>query len=119
MARNFVQPGNVLTYINAGAAIVAGAVVPMGACVGVAQTDIAATTGTGAVAMSGVHTLPKVAGTAWVQGDRLSYDLSALAFQKGLSPVTGDITLVAYAAAAAASGDVVGAVALANPGVAN
>jgi predicted RecA/RadA family phage recombinase len=116
MTRLFKQPGEKLTYINAGAAIAAGAVVVMGDSVGVAEVDIAATTGEGIVAVEGVFLLPKTAGTAWAIGDKLDYDLSAEEFHKGLTTAAGDIAGCAVAHKAAASGDTSGWVKLANPG---
>jgi predicted RecA/RadA family phage recombinase len=57
----FVKRGNRLTYSNSGSAITAGSVVVLtsgtSGMVGIAVTDIAATTGTGEVAVCGVHTL--------------------------------------------------------------
>lgn len=105
MARKFKQKGDVLTYTNAGSAIAAGAVVAMADLVGIAEVDIAATTGVGTVAIEGVHLVPKIAGTAWVLGDSVDWDASAVAFGKGITPAAGDVLLAAVAFQAAASGD--------------
>lgn len=50
---------------------------------------------------NGVYTLPKEAGTAWVQGDRLFFNTSTKVFSKDVT----DRPVDAVAAAAAASGD--------------
>ena len=62
MATNFVQDGNVIDYSNSGSAISSGDLVVMGETLGVALVDIAATTGTGAVAVTGVYNFAKVSG---------------------------------------------------------
>jgi predicted RecA/RadA family phage recombinase len=116
MARKFKQAGDSVTYINAGSAIAAGAVVVMGDSVGVAAVDIAATPGQGVVDLEGVFEVPKTTGTAWVLGDKLDYDISAAEFHKGLSTAIGDIAGCAIAFAAAASGAATGLVKLQNPG---
>ncbi len=73
MSNKFVQPGQIMEYANAGGAIASGDVVVIGERIGVAEVAIAATTGTGSVAMEGVYNLPKTTGTAWSQGDKLFY----------------------------------------------
>jgi predicted RecA/RadA family phage recombinase len=106
MTTKFVQRGDVVTYSNAGSAITAGSVVTLKHCVGVALTDIAATTGTGSVALEGVFTVPKTTGTAWLNGEKLLWDVSASKFDgSGATPATGDILGAAIAFGAAASGD--------------
>ena len=99
MARNSIADGNIINYENSGSAIVSGEVVLVGATLGVAQVDIAATTGSGAVALEGVFTVPKVSGAVIAQGESLSWDISAGAFDDD--------------AATAAAGDVTGASAMA------
>lgn len=117
MTTKFVDRGEVFTYANTGAAIKSGAVVVIGNLIGVAEVDIAATSGTGAVAMSGVFTLPKVVGSAWAQGAKLLYDVSAAAFDVGTAtPATGDVSGCCVAAAAALSAATTGQVLL-NIGV--
>ena len=56
---NKVSDGLTINYTNTGSAISAGDVVVMGNFCGVAITDIAASTGVGAVAITGVYTLTK------------------------------------------------------------
>ena len=77
--KNFVQKGRHLTYINAGSAIAAGAVVVVGKIIGIAETDIAATTGEGTLVVEGVFALAKTAGLAVAQGDKLYWNTSTSA----------------------------------------
>lgn len=62
----WTQTGHRLTYHNSGSAIASGdiVIVRSGASgkIGVAVTDIPATTGKGELSISGVHTLPKASG---------------------------------------------------------
>ncbi len=99
MATNFVQDGDVINYENSGSTIVSGEVVLVGATLGVAQVDIAATTGSGAVRIGGVFMVPKVSAAVIAQGESLNWDVSAGAFDDD--------------AATAAAGDVTGASAMA------
>lgn len=116
MTTKFVQEGCVLTYTNAGSAIAAGAVVELKHNLGVALTDIAATTGVGAVAIEGCFTVPKVSGAVWVVGEKLVWDTSAVAFDdSAATPATGDITGAAIAMAAGANGETTAVVKL-TPG---
>lgn len=72
--KNYVQNGKVVNYTNAtGSTIVSGAVVIMGALVGVAAADILDTK-TGAVNVDGVFSLPKTNPLAISQGDELFYN---------------------------------------------
>ncbi|ROR25156.1 putative RecA/RadA family phage recombinase [Comamonas sp. BIGb0124] len=99
MARNFIQPGNVLDYVNtSGALITSGSVVAAGNLLGVALVDIKPTE-MGSVQIDGVFEVPKVSGQAIAQGAAVLYDVSAKAF--------------APASAAAAAGDVSGGSAVA------
>ncbi|MTH36539.1 DUF2190 family protein [Paracoccus limosus] len=69
MAKNFIQPGNVLT-IPAPAAVLSGGVVVAGDIKGIAQGDAA----TGApvdVATAGVWSLPKIAANAFALGAKV------------------------------------------------
>ncbi len=117
MATNFKQDGAVLDHV-AGGAIASGAIVPMGDSVSVALVAAAASGDVISVATEGVFEVPKTTGTAWVQGDKLDWDASAVKFDKAIAvPASGDIEDCAYAAADAASGDTTGLVKLANPGV--
>lgn len=91
MARNFVQPGEVIDH-TAGANITSGSVVKVGALLGVALTDIA-NGDTGPVQITGVFTVPKVSGAVIAQGERLVWDVSAGAFDdSAATPATGDVS---------------------------
>src|SRR5688572_17509490 len=116
MTTKLVQEGKVLDYTNAGAAISSGDVVELKHILGVAITDIAATTGVGAVAIEGCFTVPKVSGAVWVVGEKLIWDTSAGAFDdSAATPATGDITGAAVAMAAGANGETTAVVKL-TPG---
>jgi len=116
MTTKYVEEGSVLTYSNAGSAIAAGAVVELKHCLGVAITDIAATTGVGAVALEGCFTVPKVSGAVWVVGEKLIWDTSAGAFDdSAATPAAGDITGAAVAMAAGGNGETTAVVKL-TPG---
>ncbi len=71
---NFIQDGETLEYSNSGSAIAAGDVVVVGKLVGIAATDIAATTGVGTVCIEGVFNVPKNTSLAITQGDQLFWD---------------------------------------------
>ncbi len=73
---NYLQPGEVMEYANAGSAISSGDFVVIGNRIGCAITDIAATSGTGSVAMTGVFTASKDGDEAFTQGQELFYDSS-------------------------------------------
>lgn len=93
MATNFIQTGDVITYSNSGSAISSGDVVVMGNIIGVALVDIAATTGTGAVAIEGVFEVPKVTAAVITQGQKVMYDVSVSKFDDSLAtPATGDVS---------------------------
>lgn len=94
MAVQFLQVGDTINYSNAGSAISAGAVVIMGHTIGIALVDIAATTGTGAVAVEGVFSgVPKVTAAVFAQGEKLIWDVSAGKFDdSAAAPATGDVT---------------------------
>lgn len=95
MARNYVQPGNVIDYV-ASADKVAGQVVVMGNTLGVCLVDIA-NGKTGSVAIEGVFQVPKVSAAVIAQGESLVWDVSANsgagAFDdNAATPATGDIS---------------------------
>lgn len=98
MATNYVQEGGVIIYSNSGAAISAGDVVVVGEQLGVALVDIAATTGTGAVALKGVFNLAKVDAAVIAQGESVNWDASASAFDdNAATPASGDVAGCAVA----------------------
>jgi predicted RecA/RadA family phage recombinase len=72
MARNYIQPGEVMDYI-AGGTISAGAVVVVGDRIGVALTDMVSGQ-MGALQMSGVFELPALASDDIVPGAQLYWD---------------------------------------------
>lgn len=73
----FSHPGHVITYTNSGTTtIAAGSVIDLGALLAVAIVDILAGE-SGAVAISGVHSLPAATG-AWALGDPLYWNGTAL-----------------------------------------
>lgn len=104
MARNHVQPGKVLDYVNtSNAEIKSGQVVVAGALLGVALGNIPAGE-SGSVALDGVFEVPKKTGTAIGQGVAVVYKAADEAFTVGAT-VAGDVSgpcAVAFAAAAAA-----------------
>lgn len=112
MTTLYVAEGGIIQYSNTGAAISSGDVVVTGDIVGIALTDIAATTGVGSVATEGVFTVAKTAGTAWTQGAALDWDASASAFHDGVTPAAGDVVGCGVAYAAAASGATTGQIKL-------
>lgn len=120
MAKNYVSEGDVIPWTNTtGSAVASGQVVAMGHTLGVALVAIAAGA-TGAVAIEGVFTVPKVSGAVFVQGEKLIWDVSANsgagAFDdSAATPATGDITGAAIAWAAGADGETTATVKL-TPG---
>jgi predicted RecA/RadA family phage recombinase len=91
MATNYVQPGKTKT-ITAGATLTSGQVVRVGNILGVALQAIA-NGATGPVAIEGVFTVPKVSAAVIADGESLTWDASAAAFDDNLAtPATGDVT---------------------------
>lgn len=108
MARNYTQPGNVLSYTaGVGEQYSAGDVVVMGDTVGIALVDIGEGE-TGSVAIEGVFEVPKVSGTAWSVGQKIDWDASASAFTVGATPAEGDVIGCAIVAAPAGSTETTG-----------
>lgn len=71
MAKNYYEDGNTMDWHNGtGKDVLSGQAVPVGAITGVAITDIPADAH-GALMMTGVFVLPKVAAEAWERGARL------------------------------------------------
>ncbi|MCC6824009.1 MAG: DUF2190 family protein [Verrucomicrobia subdivision 3 bacterium] len=92
MAENYVQPGEVIEFTNSGSAIAAGDVVRIGKILGVALVDIA-NGATGSVQITGVFTVAKVSGAVIAQGENLTWDASAAAFDdNAATPASGDVT---------------------------
>lgn len=105
MAKNAVQPGKVLDYVNTtGALVRSGDVVVAGALLGVALADIAIGA-TGSVSIDGVYAVPKVAGTAVAQGVSVVFKAATKAFTVG-ALAAGDVSgaaAVAFSAAVSAA----------------
>ena len=120
MAKNFVSDGDVLPWTNTtGNAVASGQLIVIGHTLGVALVAIA-NGASGAVAVEGVFTVPKVSGAVFVQGEKLVWDVSANsgagAFDdSAATPATGDITGGAIAWAAGSDGQTTATVKL-TPG---
>lgn len=93
MSTNQVQAGNTIDWVNGtGSAVTANSVVKMGNTLGVALVDIA-NGATGAVAVRGVFTVPKVTAAVIAQGESLTWDVSAAKFDdNAATPASGDVT---------------------------
>jgi predicted RecA/RadA family phage recombinase len=104
--RNYVQPGDVITFIAPVGGVVSGTGYKMGALFAVAAGDAEAGEEFEGQ-MSGVFDLPKATGAAWTEGQLLYWDNSA-------KKVTGTVgaQLIGAAAAAALSADATGRVRL-------
>lgn len=80
MAANavYINEGKRITYSNTGSAISSKDVVVVASgvsgIIGIALVDIAATTGTGQLEITGRHTLPKATGEAFTLGQVLYWD---------------------------------------------
>lgn len=89
--KNFIQDGHAMTHVAA-ADLVSGQVVRIGNLLCIAAGDIA-TGATGEMATEGVFTVPKVSAAVIAQGETLTWDASAAAFDDNLAtPATGDVT---------------------------
>ena len=97
MTKRFVQPGNVLDHTPA-AAVNSGAVLVIGARIGVALADILANA-TGSVQVTGVFNLPKKAADTVAQGALVYWD----ATNQQITTTASGNTLAGYAAQAAAA----------------
>lgn len=103
--KNFIQPGDVVTWVNGtGADVAAGAVVVMSHTIGVACVDIA-DGATGEVSLAGVYTLPKATAAVVAAGEKLLWDASEGNFDdSAATPGSGDILGAVIAVAAAGNG---------------
>jgi predicted RecA/RadA family phage recombinase len=98
--------GSVLAYSNtSGSPVAAGDVVVVGNLIGVALDTMAATTGTGALAIQGIYTCPKVADVsdhAIAQGEAVTWIAASSAFDTAATKASeNDITTCCIAVAAA------------------
>lgn len=108
MARNYLQPGKVLTVV-ATADVASGSFQVVGAIFGVATT--AAKAGKEyELETGGVFECAKTPGTAWAMGDVLYFDATTKSFTK----TVGSNLKVGVAAQSAAAASGVGAVRLNN-----
>jgi predicted RecA/RadA family phage recombinase len=88
--KNHVQTGRMMTIIAA-ATLTSGQVVAVGQLIGIASKD-AAIGEEVELAMDGVYEVPKVSGAVIAQGESLTWDASAAAFDDNLAtPAAGDI----------------------------
>lgn len=101
MAKNFIQPGNVID-VTAGANLTSGTAVLIGTLLAVPITDIA-TGETGAAQIEGVWELPKLSTAVFAAGDKLTWDTSAGEFISGAG-TSGDCVGCAVAVEAAGNG---------------
>lgn len=91
MSTKYVSEGEVIQY-TAGSAVTSDDVLVIGSILGVALANIA-NGETGSVAIKGVFRLPKVSGAVIAQGESLTWDVSAEAFDdNAATPATGDVT---------------------------
>jgi predicted RecA/RadA family phage recombinase len=97
--KNYVQPGEVLTYTAPAGGVVSGGLYMIGAVLVVATVDAAAGEKFAAFVGRGVVEGPKD-GTAWAEGAKVSWSGTALSGGAG--------TLVGTGAKAAAAGDAKG-----------
>lgn len=104
--KTYRETGNMIAYTNAtGDLIPVDSVVVIGSMLAVAAVDIPDGE-TGECVVEGVHKLPKAAGTAFLAGDQLIWDVSAGEFiAADAVAATGDITgaAICWAPAAAAA----------------
>jgi predicted RecA/RadA family phage recombinase len=92
MATNYVQEGNTIQWTNGGSAVVSGAVVVIGAMLGIALVDIGAGE-TGSVAIEGVFNVPKVDAAVIAAGETVVWDSSASEFDdSAATPASGDVS---------------------------
>lgn len=105
MSTKFSRDGDSILYSNSGSAISSGDVVIVENLICVAQEDIAATSGTGWLAIAKAHRLPKVSAAVIAQGEKVIWDVSAGAFDDdAATPASGDVSSGAVALEAAGNG---------------
>jgi predicted RecA/RadA family phage recombinase len=101
MAKNYIQPGNVID-VTAAAALTSGVAFTVGALLAVPVTD-AAIGDTVAAHIEGVWELPKLSTMTIAAGDKLMWDVSTGKFSN-VTAATGDLVGCAVAIAPAANG---------------
>lgn len=115
--KNYIQPGNTITWTNGtGAAVAAGDVVVLKHTIGVAAVDIA-DGASGEVSLAGVYTLPKASAAVVVAGEKLLWDASESNFDdSAATPASGDILGSAIAIEGAGNGATTVKAKLVGPG---
>lgn len=106
MSTKQVQDGKFL-QVTAGGVVAVGSVQEVNGAIGVAQGAAAASGDLYSLALTGVHTVAKKTGTAWVIGEPLWWDTSAVTASNVYVAAAAD-KFMGYAFAAAASGDTTG-----------
>lgn len=101
--KNYVQPGEVLELTAPSGGVVSGTPVLIGALVVIPAVDAAQTVKFSA-AVVGVYEVPKATGDAWLEGEKVYWDVADGNFNQSSS---GN-TLVGVAARAAESADATG-----------
>lgn len=105
MAANYKGVGNTIQYSNTGTAISSGDVVIVGSLVGIAETDIAATTGVGTVNIEGEYEVACNSADVISVGQVLDWDASASEFVDAIgSAASGDNENGVVAVSAAGAG---------------
>lgn len=105
MAANYKGVGNTIQYANTGTAKTSGQVVIVGQLVGIAETDIAATTGVGTVNIEGEYEVACNSADVITVGMLLDWDASASEFVDAIgSAASGDNENGVVAVTAAGSG---------------
>lgn len=99
MAKNYIQPGDILDLTVTGSAVTSGSVLVIGTRIGIALKD-GAVGETIAVAVKGVYNLPKLATDVVAQGALLYWDNT----NKRLTTTASGNSLAGYAANAAGNG---------------
>lgn len=104
MAANYTGVGNTIQFANTGTAKSSGDVVIVGHLVGIAETDIAATTGVGTVNIEGEYEVACNSAAVITVGMKLVWDASASEFVDANTPASGDNTGGVVAVTAAGTG---------------
>jgi predicted RecA/RadA family phage recombinase len=112
MAKNFVQPGDVLEITSAGA-VVSGAAVLVGSLLGVALNSVAGAGEKVSLAVQGVFDLPKVGSQAWTVGALIYWTGTACTTTASTNKLIG----VAAAAVGSGAGETTGRVRLNGAGI--
>lgn len=101
MAKNYIQPGEVMDYKASSAAVASGDVVIAGSIAGVALVDIAKGA-TGSVQIAGVFNLPLTDTAAVAQGTKVYWDGDGVT----ATATENDALGIAFRAAAAGDGSI-------------